>query len=101
MANIFQLHFGSGNQIVLDPQAQISLNKNRTLQEQIQMLTHRPSQSVLHRNHGCPGPTRSQRVKNFDRPAAGKHISFGRQLRRSLMAESAAFSLDGNFHYWL
>ena len=55
LANVFQLGSRRGDQVVLDPQPHLGVNKNVALQQEIKMLAHGTGQRVLHGNHGGRG----------------------------------------------
>src|SRR5947209_7756364 len=95
---IFHLGSRGSDQIVLNSEPHLGMNKDIALQQQIQMLTHRPRQRVLHRNHSGSSFPRIQHVKHLRRGRTGQHLGPGYQLQRRLMAECPPLALYGDLH---
>jgi len=52
LLNLFELRSRQGDQVVLNAQQHLALNRYRMLQQQVIVLEHRSGQAVLNRQHG-------------------------------------------------
>ncbi len=86
------------DQVVNNAETKFPDNVNLATQQQVKMLSHRPRQRVLNRNHGAPDRAFAYAVKNLKRAGTRDDLRARQHGFSRLMAKGTEFTLNSNFH---
>ena len=98
-ADLLDARSRHGNKVVADAQQGLALNGDPLHQQQVVVLGHRSSQTVLNGNDGRIHMSFRDPAENFCRECTGNDPGARLHLQRRLMAEGSRLSLNGYLHF--